>query len=167
MPRVKPWSMAAPMRLLTPLALAIATLGLAACGEKDEPDVNASEPPVPQADSGFDIIGTWKGTLQQKGLKPFRVTATIRSLDNDRRNPVSYTGIDCAGSWTFEGLYTNSSVPDDASETYTFREVIDRGAGGTCKGAGTVSLTPTPTGRLDYAFAGGGIESRGVLSRAG
>jgi hypothetical protein len=149
--------MAAPIRLLTPLALAIATLGLAACGEKDEPDVNASVPPVPQADSTFDIVGTWKGTLRQKGLKPFRVTATIRSLENDRRNPVSYTGIDCGGSWTFEGL---------EGETFRFREVIDRGAGGTCKGAGTVSLTPIRTGRLDYVFAGGGIESRGVLSRA-
>jgi hypothetical protein len=165
MPRVKPWSTAAAMRYLTPLTLAIVTLGLAACGEKDEPDLSASEATVPQADSGFDIIGTWKGTLRQKGLKPFRVTAVIRSLENDRRNAVSYTGIDCAGSWTFEGRYANSSVPDEITETYAFREVIDRGEGERCKGTGTVSLTPTQGGRLEYRFRGGGIESRGVLTR--
>jgi hypothetical protein len=45
--------------------------------------------------------------------------------------------------------------------------VIDRGAGGNCKGVGTVTLTPTPADRLDYAFTGGGVESRGVLSRLG
>jgi hypothetical protein len=90
-------------------------------------------------------------------MKPFRVSATIRSLENERRNPVSYTGIDCGGNWTFEGLQ---------GDTYRFREVIDRGAGGTCKGAGTVSLTPTPDDRLEYEFVGGGVESRGILSRA-
>jgi hypothetical protein len=137
--------------------LAIATLGLAACGEKEEPDVNASEPPTPQVDSDFDIIGTWEGTLRQKGMKPFQVTATIRSLDNELRNPVRYTGIDCGGNWTFEGL---------EGETFRFREVIDRGAGGTCKGAGTVTLTPTPQDRLDYQFTGGGVESEGVLRRS-
>jgi hypothetical protein len=91
-------------------------------------------------------------------MNPFRVTATIRSLENERRNSVSYTGIDCRGSWTFEGL---------EGETYRFREVIDRGADGTCKEVGEVSLTPTPDGRLEYEFIGGGVESRGVLVRSG
>jgi hypothetical protein len=157
MPRVKPWAGTARKRLATPLALAIAALALPACGEKDEPEVTGPDP-VAQQPTGFDIVGTWEGRLRQKGLKPFRVTATIRSLENERRNSVHYTGIDCGGTWTFEGL---------EAETYRFREVIDRGAGGTCKGVGTVSLTPTPTERLAYRFAGGGVESRGVLSRAG
>jgi hypothetical protein len=157
MPRVMLRPTPARRRLLTPLALATAALGLAGCGEKDEPEVTGPEP-VAQQPAGFDIIGTWKGTLRQKGLKPFRVTATIRSLENERRNSVAYTGIDCAGGWTFQGL---------EGDTYRFREVIDRGRGGNCKGVGTVTLTPTPADRLDYTFTGGGVESRGVLSRAG
>jgi hypothetical protein len=158
MPRVKPWSTAPPPRLLIPLGLAIAMLGLAGCGEKDEPDVNASEPPTSQSEPAFDILGTWKGTLRQEGMKPFRVTATIRSLEGDRRNPVRYTGIDCAGNWAFESL---------EGDAFRFRELIDRGAGGTCKGEGSVTLTPTTAGKLDYEFTGGGVESNGVLSRAG
>jgi hypothetical protein len=164
MPRVKSWR-TAPRTVLLPLLLATTTLGLVACGEKDEPDVNAAEPPTPQVEGEFDIRGTWEGTLRQKGLKPFRVTATIRSLENDLRNPVRYTGIDCGGNWTFESLYANESDPDEINERFTFREVIDRGAGGTCKGVGTVTLTTTGSDRLDYEFSGGGVESRGVLHR--
>jgi hypothetical protein len=96
--------------------------------------------------------------LQQPKRKPFRVSATIGSLDDPRQNEVSYTGIDCGGRWTYLGM---------AGTTFRFREVIDRGQGGDCKGVGTVALTPTPDGRLDYLFQRGGISSRGVLTRTG
>jgi hypothetical protein len=69
---------------------------------------------------------------------------------------VHYTDIDCGGNWTYLGR--------DGS-AYRFREVIDRGAGGECKGAGVVTLTPVADDRLAYVFRGGGIESRGPLSR--
>ena len=49
---------------------------------------------------------------------------------------------------------------------YRFREVIDRGRGGTCKGVGVVRLTPDGD-FLEYRFRGGGVESHGVLSRVG
>jgi hypothetical protein len=91
-------------------------------------------------------------------MKPFRVTATIGSLDEARDNSVTYTGIDCSGTWKFL---------DRAGDAYRFREVIDRGAGGSCKGVGTVTLTPTPEGQLDYEFRGGGVTSHGVLIRNG
>jgi hypothetical protein len=43
--------------------------------------------------------------------------------------------------------------------------VIDRGAGGECKGTGEVTLTPTGPNAVAYAFTGGGIESKGALDR--
>ena len=46
-----------------------------------------------------------------------------------------------------------------------FREVIDRGQGGKCKGKGTVAVEPTQSGRLTYEFRGGGVVSRGTLTR--
>ena len=48
-----------------------------------------------------------------------------------------------------------------------FRERIDAGAGGECKGTGTVTVSHLSGGhakRLRYQFTGGGIESQGVLS---
>jgi hypothetical protein len=134
------------------LAFAVLTLGAAAgCGEKSEEA--ATNPPEP---TGFQIEGRWSGELQQKGLKPFRVDAEIGSLDDPKQNTVHYTGIDCSGNWTFQGREGNA---------YRFREVIDHGKGGKCKGTGTVTLTPVSADRLDYEFRGGGVESRGVLSR--
>jgi hypothetical protein len=127
-----------------------------ACGEKDEPEPAPAQPAT-QDGEGFEILGRWEGELRQKGLKPFRVTARIASLDDPKQNRVSYSGIDCAGNWTYLG----------DGESFRFREVIDRGEGGQCKGTGTVTVTPTPGGRLIYRFRGGGIESRGVLTRVG
>jgi hypothetical protein len=148
--------LASPLLPLITLVLALTAPSLAACGEKDEPEPAAAEPTT-QAGGGFDILGSWKGELRQKGVKPFRVTARIGSLDDPKQNEVSYTGIDCAGNWTY--------LRD--GESFRFREVIDRGEGGRCKGTGTVTLTPTQGGRLEYLFRGGGIESRGVLTRVG
>src|SRR5215216_1609268 len=101
------------------LALSLlATLAIAAgCGEKEEPDPSTLGPPPQQGASAFEIEGTWQGRLRQKGMKPFRVTAMIESLDEPRHNSVTYTGIDCSGTWRFLGR---------AGEAYRFREVIDR-----------------------------------------
>jgi hypothetical protein len=145
-------------RLAIPFVISIATLMIAAgCGEKAEPDPSTLGP-APQDATGFEIEGTWQGRLRQKGIKPFRVTAMIGSLDEARDNSVTYTGIDCSGTWKFL---------DRPGDAYRFREVIDRGAGGSCKGVGTVTLTPTPEGQLDYEFRGGGVTSHGVLIKSG
>ena len=109
-------------------------------------------------DSDVVITGKWQGQLTQKGIEPFTVTATIGDLEDPAANTVHYTGIDCGGNWTYLGR---------SDGAYRFREVIDRGAGGTCKGVGVVTLTPTSGDRLRYLFQGGGIESRGALSRVG
>lgn len=144
---------------LAALATTGATLTIAAgCGEKEEPSTSGPEPSAESDAGGFDIIGTWEGELRQRKLKPFRVSATIASLDDPRQNEVSYTGIDCGGRWTYLGM---------AGTAFRFREVIDQGQGGDCKGAGTVTLAPIPDGRLDYIFQGGGVSSRGVLTRTG
>jgi hypothetical protein len=150
---------ALPIRVLALLACGSA-LALAACGEKSEPSLSELDDAASRMAQSerFVIEGRWSGELRQKGLKPFEVDATIANLDDPKQNTVHYTGIDCSGNWTYEGREGGA---------YTFREVIDRGAGGDCKGAGTVTLTPTANDELDYQFRGGGVESRGVLSRAG
>lgn len=125
------------------LAAALALTGFAGCGDDDE---------------GFVIIGNWKGALKQRGLDAFQVTATIRDLDAPGLNTVHYTGIDCGGNWTFLGR-------EDG--VYRFREVINRGAGGICKGKGIVTLTPRGENTLGYRFRGGGVVSRGVIGRFG
>jgi hypothetical protein len=89
-------------------------------------------------------------------LRPFEVEATIGSLEEPKQNTVTYGGIECSGTWTFEGREGGAFV---------FREVIDRGEGGECKGAGTVTLTPVARDELDYVFRGGGVESEGLLER--
>lgn len=145
-----------------PFALALATAAIAAgCGEKPEPDPGASPPDTqttPGARAEFDIIGSWAGRLRQRGRKPFRVNATIASLDDSPDNRVTYTGIDCGGRWEYRGRN---------SKSYKFREVIDEGASRACKGTGVVRLSPTRDGRLEYLFRGGGVASRGILIRTG
>jgi hypothetical protein len=129
------------------IALPVAVLALAllgGCGDDDE--------------QGFVIIGNWRGALDQRGLNAFQVTARIRDLGAPALNTVHYTGIDCDGHWTFLRR-------DDGA--YRFREVIDRGAGGTCKGKGIVTLTPRGENTLGYRFRGGGVVSRGVIGRFG
>lgn len=140
-----------------PLTLAIAIAAIAVgCGERQEPEPGAAPASAGNDESGFDIAGTWEGRLRQQWLKPFRVEATIESLDDSADSSVSYTGIDCGGRWTYTGM---------AGDAFVFRELIDSGEGGDCKGVGTVTLTPAPDGRLDYEFRGGGVTSRGLVSR--
>jgi hypothetical protein len=158
--------MGAPAQTTPRLAIALlaAVVGIAAagCGEKDEPSLAELEESAKTADKGkgggFEIEGKWRGQLRQKGMRPFEVTATIADLDDPKKNTVHYTGIDCSGNWTFEGR-------DD--KTYEFKEVIDRGEGGSCKGVGTVTLAPVGKDNLDYEFRGGGVESEGELERVG
>lgn len=134
--------------------LAIAALLLVTgCGDDDSGDSAQTG-----STQDFEITGTWAGKLVQEGLPDFRVRATVASLDDGEQNTVHYTGIDCSGRWTYEGM--------DGS-AYTFREDIDEGKGGTCKEEGTVSLTPFGPDGVDYSFKGGGVESVGVLKRQG
>jgi hypothetical protein len=141
------------MRRLAVLAgpLALCALALAACGEREEPETSTAE-------AEFQITGEWKGRLTQRGLQPFTVEATIVSLERSKQNAVHYTEINCSGTWEYLG----------ASETaYHFREMIKRGGGGECKGVGTVALAPVTADSVDYVFTGGGVTSRGVLTRQG
>ncbi len=137
-------------RSLSVLAALAVALALASCGERDEPEITAAaEPP-------FEITGSWRGELTQRGMKPFSVRATIASLERFKDNTVRYSGIDCSGTWEYLG----------ASETaYRFQEVIERGKSAKCKGSGTVSLTPVSADQVEYEFRGGGVVSTGDLQR--
>jgi hypothetical protein len=105
------------------------------------------------------LAGDWTGRLHQKGLDPFTVTATIESPAGSSGNTVHYTGINCSGNWHY--LSSQGS-------TYRFREVINRGHGGSCKGVGVVTLTTgSSADELGYEFRGGGVTSRGTLRRTG
>lgn len=133
------------------LALCALALPLAGCGERDEPEIAA-----PDAQSQFEIRGQWRGQLTQQGEKPFSVQAEIVSLERFKANEVTYGGIDCSGTWEYLG----------ASESaYRFQEKIERGAGGACRGEGTVSLTPLSDDQVGYEFRGGAVVSRGELRR--
>lgn len=111
---------------------------------------------VAAADAGPGIAGTWRGVLTQRGLPAFTVTATIRSRDAAAGNTVLYSGLGCRGKWSFRGRDGN---------VYRFLETITAGRSKTCKGTGTVTLRPLPGGKLAYVFRGGGVESRGTLTR--
>jgi hypothetical protein len=139
-------------RTVLALPLAVFALALGACGEREEPEITAS------TESNFEITGDWEGRLTQKGLKPFTVRARIVSLERSKQNVVRYTEIDCVGNWDYLGA---------SATAYRFREVIDRGEGGDCKGVGTVELTPLTQDRVAYVFDGGGVTSHGALTRQG
>jgi hypothetical protein len=144
------------------VAMAIATAG---CGEKQEPDLSQlpppPQPPAPTPPQGLPrvVVGSWQGTLVQAGVKPFAIRVKIVSATDPGRNVVHYGGeIDCSGSWTYLGA--------EGSEV-RFRELIDRGAGGDCKGSGRATVRPLAGDppRLRYEFHGGGIASQGVLHK--
>ena len=138
------------VRAALAIPLLVLGLALAACGEREEPVITTAEQPQ------FEITGPWAGELRQKGRKPFEVEASIVSLERSKQNTVRYSGIDCSGSWDFLGA---------TSTAYRFREVIDRGKSKSCKGKGTVELTPLTQNSVDYEFRGGGVTSAGRLDR--
>jgi len=141
-------------RALLPLAFAVFIAAAAGCGDSNKGSGGKSTATNPP--HAFSLISSWHGRLTQKKLQPFDVNATIRSLSSGTRNTVHYSGINCSGNWTYLGR-TNGA--------FRFREVIDRGTSATCKGVGTVSLTPRGANQLRYEFRGGGVVSTGVLSR--
>ena len=145
-------------------ALIALSVPLAACGDSDDETTTEAQSYSISSISGDGavppgavkhLIGNWGGELHQQGLDPFRVDVVIAHFDDSAPNHVHYTGINCSGNWTYLGL-------DD--RTYRFREVINAGAGGNCKGVGIVRVTPSGE-KLDYVFQGGGVESTGVLHR--
>lgn len=148
---------ASPTRHALALVPVVLTLALAACGEDDSGGGGATRDKRTADD--FDITGRWQGTLHQLGLGAFEVEAEIRSLEAGRTgaNSVSYTVIDCSGTWEYRGIEAGA---------FRFREVIDVGEGDDCAGAGTVTLEPARDDELAYSFSGGGLESRGTLERA-
>jgi hypothetical protein len=110
------------------------------------------------------ISGRWTGDLHQEGLKPFKIGVDIGA---DSTAKVAYTGIQCGGDWALDRA--EASQPP----RYVFTETIHDGAGGSCKGTGTVSLIPIQGNapnepaykRMNYSFTGGGVTSRGVIHR--
>jgi hypothetical protein len=151
------------LRALAAVAALCACLGLAACGEREEPEITPTT-----TEPQFQITGRWHGELRQAGMKPFTVQARIASLERFKDNTVHYTQapqqrrgsatprIDCSGTWEYLG----------SSETaYRFAEVIDSGRGAKCKRTGTVSLTPLAEDRVGYEFRGRGVVSHGELER--
>jgi hypothetical protein len=147
-------------RRLIALAFSLSLL-LAGCGDDDAGDgttLGNLEGITRQ------IAGGWTGKLRQKGLAPFEIAVDIAA---DGTGQVAYTGIECGGEWTLDGV--QPSTPP----RYLFTEEIKEGAGGACKGTGTVSLSPiqghAPNRpaytRMNYRFTGGGVTSRGLLRR--
>jgi hypothetical protein len=143
------------------LLLAIGALLIAGCGDGDA-DTGTS---LSNAEGiTRQIAGGWIGELHQKGLAPFQIAVDIAA---DGKGRVAYTGIECGGDWTLHDVLT--SMPP----RYLFTEEITDGAGGNCKGTGTVTLSPiqrhSPNEpaytRLNYQFTGGGVTSRGLLHR--
>jgi hypothetical protein len=135
--------------------LVVVALLTAGCGGSDESSGSKISTAGTNGGSTQGIIGQWTGTLTQAGLPPFRVAALIFP----GAGRVAYTGIDCAGDWKLDG-------GGDSSGSYAFTETINEGAGGECKGTGTVHLEHFAPKRLRYRFVGGGVTSQGVLRPA-
>jgi hypothetical protein len=144
------------------LLLAIGALLIAGCGSGEsageEAGISTGEGVTRQ------ISGRWTGELHQQGLQPFEIGVDIGA---DSTAKVAYTGIECGGDWSLD--QAQPSTPP----RYVFTEEINQGAGGNCKGKGTVTLVPiqghAPNGpaytRMNYSFTGGGVTSRGLLRR--
>jgi hypothetical protein len=142
--------------------LALGIVVLSGCGSGDSGDgtsINNAEGVT------RNIAGSWTAKLHQQGMEPFQIGVTIAANGEAR---VAYTGIRCGGDWSLD--HAEPSTPP----RYLFTETITEGAGGRCKGTGTVSLSPiqrhSPNEpaytRLNYRFTGGGVTSLGLLRRS-
>jgi hypothetical protein len=137
------------------LALGLVAGGCGSGSDSSANDATATTQPAPVGPPRVQFpAGRWQGRLAQRGLKPFQVRVVIRSKSRPQANRVSYTGIECGGNWTWLG----HRGPD-----LRFREVINRGRGGSCKGTGVVALRYVAADRLRYEFRGGGVSSSGFL----
>jgi hypothetical protein len=132
--------------------LAVPAMLVAGCGGSGDDGSTISTAAI-KPGATKEIGGPWVGKLTQSGLAPFRIAVVIQ---DDGTGLVAYTGIDCGGRWRLD----SGEAPD-----FIFTETIDRGEGGKCKGTGTVHLTNTASGTLQYRFEGGGVTSRGLLHR--
>jgi hypothetical protein len=54
------------------------------------------------------VAGSWRGTLHQAGLRPFKGARDGPLSRRKRRNRVHYTGIECSGRWTYLGTEGSS-----------------------------------------------------------
>ncbi len=135
-------------------ACVVFVMAVAGCGGGDGGDGSASTAAI--KGTSTRILGPWTGQLTQSGLPPFQVAVLIFG----GAGKVAYTGIDCAGDWKLTG-------GGDPGPGYVFTETINEGAGGNCKGTGTVHLDHFAAHRLRYRFEGGGVTSRGILRPAG
>ena len=147
------------------IALLLFALGSVAsgCGSDSDSDANdaatATTQPAPVGPTQAQFpAGRWQGRLAQRGLKPFQMRVVIRSRSRPAANRVSYSEIDCGGNWAYLG---------DRGPDLRFREVINRGRGGSCRGTGVVTLRYVSADRLRYEFRGGGVASSGFLHPAG
>jgi hypothetical protein len=132
------------------LALSALVMVLPGCGGSGDGDSTGSTAAATSAPTG-EIQGSWTGRLAQAGISPFRIAVVISA---DGTGLVAYTGIECGGHWKLDS---------SAAPRYVFAEAIDAGAGGKCKGSGTVQLVHTSSDTLQYRFVGGGVTSTGVL----
>jgi hypothetical protein len=139
------------VRRLLGLFFILAVL-IAGCGGSSDNSESTTKAPV-------GVAGDWTGTLRQKGIAPFQIAARLDAVGSGR---VAYTGIECGGSWT-------PHVALDSNPPYLeIKERINEGAGGECKGWGTVSLHPSSAlsaSPMQYEFVGGGVSSHGLLHR--
>lgn len=134
--------------VLAGLAVSVLLLG---CGGRESSRQAPSGGP-----SAKKVIGNWRGEMSEKGLKPFRLRVRIASLGRASQNRYHYTGIDCSGVWKFL---------DRSDSAFRFRELYGGGGGPKCIPSGTVTLTPSGSGRLDFEYHGDGVTSRATLRR--
>jgi hypothetical protein len=144
-----------PSRAAILIAAAMLVLAAGGCGGSSGESSTEAGAGAKPGTSAY-VIGKWQGVLHQTGMPPFLVNAEVGSTTNPKKNTVSYSEIQCSGNWTYRGY---------SGGTYHFRELIDRGKGGSCKGAGDVTLVPEGADAVRYEFRGGGVVSRGTLNR--
>jgi hypothetical protein len=81
--------------------VAVAALVAAAGCGGDDGATTASQDQSP-------VAGSWRGTLHQAGLRPFKGARDGPLSRRKRRNRVHYTGIECSGRWTYLGTEGSS-----------------------------------------------------------
>ncbi len=117
---------------------------------------------APSPTTAAEITGVWQGSLTENTGKGFSVKVTIDPLVTGQQSATAqYRGIGgvtgCSGSWVYEG---------QKGAAWEFTETITDGAGGSCAGTGTVTLTPAQDAVLQYYWKdGSGDSSNGFLSR--